>query len=216
MQATAHSNIKRRTKESITKKKVIEKFASPWLPSRVNNKWPATILAANRIAKVPGRIKDLTVSIKTITGIKAGGVPEGTKWANILFGWKIIDQIIEPSHRGKDKDKVKTKCLEEVKTKGNKPKKFEKIIKKKKVIKIKEVPGIISFLKIASNSKNKLFVTKIIVILNCLFVNQNIWGKKIIAINLEIQFSLKNIEKILTWGSNEEKRLVIKLVELNF
>jgi hypothetical protein len=46
-----------------------------WLPKRVNNKCPAIILAANRIARVPGRITFLTVSIITIKDIRAAGVP---------------------------------------------------------------------------------------------------------------------------------------------
>jgi len=37
------------------------------------------MLAANRTDSVIGRMKFLTSSIKTIRGIKAPGVPEGTK-----------------------------------------------------------------------------------------------------------------------------------------
>jgi len=44
-------------------------------PNKVNNKCPAIILADNRTAKVPGRITFLIVSIRTIKGIKTGGVP---------------------------------------------------------------------------------------------------------------------------------------------
>ena len=47
----------------------------PVFPKRVNNKCPAIIFAANRTAKVPGRIKFLIVSIHTIKGIRIGGVP---------------------------------------------------------------------------------------------------------------------------------------------
>lgn len=42
---------------------------------------PAIIFAVSRIISVKGRIKDLIDSIITIKGIKAGGVPVGTKWA---------------------------------------------------------------------------------------------------------------------------------------
>ena len=45
------------------------------------NKWPATILAANRTERVIGRIKTLTNSITTISAINPNGVPKGTKWA---------------------------------------------------------------------------------------------------------------------------------------
>lgn len=51
----------------------------PVLPKRVSNRWPAIILAANRTAKVPGRITFLMVSINTIKGIRAPGVPCGTR-----------------------------------------------------------------------------------------------------------------------------------------
>lgn len=61
----------------------------PVFPSKVISKWPAIILAANRTAKVPGRIIFLIVSIITIKGIRTGGVPCGTKWANICMVWLI-------------------------------------------------------------------------------------------------------------------------------
>ena len=43
------------------------------------SKCPAIILAANRIARVNGRIMDLINSIKTITGTKTTGVPKGSR-----------------------------------------------------------------------------------------------------------------------------------------
>lgn len=50
---------------------------------RVINKCPVIILAVNRTARVPGRIKFLVVSIITNKGSKKFGEPWGTKWANI-------------------------------------------------------------------------------------------------------------------------------------
>ena len=50
-----------------------------WDPSKVNNKWPAIILAVNRTESVNGRMIFLKNSIKTINGIKGDGVPTGTK-----------------------------------------------------------------------------------------------------------------------------------------
>jgi len=41
-----------------------------WPLMRTINKWPAIILAASRTDKVIGRITLLTISIKTIKGIK--------------------------------------------------------------------------------------------------------------------------------------------------
>jgi hypothetical protein len=56
-----------------------------WLPSRVIKRCPAIILAANRTAKVPGRIMLLIVSITTIKGIRIPGVLCGTRCANICL-----------------------------------------------------------------------------------------------------------------------------------
>lgn len=46
-------------------------------PNRLINKCPAIILAVNRTANDPGRIKFLIVSINTINGINILGVPVG-------------------------------------------------------------------------------------------------------------------------------------------
>lgn len=51
----------------------------PVFPSKVKRRWPAIILAVSRIAKVPGRITFLIVSIHTMKGIRTGGVPWGTR-----------------------------------------------------------------------------------------------------------------------------------------
>ena len=83
----------------------------PCEPNNVNNKWPATILAANRIDKVIGRIIFLTVSIITIIGIRNEGVPKGTRWANNLLYWKIIENNIVPNQIGKARTNVIDKCL---------------------------------------------------------------------------------------------------------
>lgn len=77
MHATAHSNINSKTKEIITKTTITLKLPCP--PNNVSKRCPAIIFAANRIARVMGRITDLTVSIKTITGINTLGVPDGTR-----------------------------------------------------------------------------------------------------------------------------------------
>lgn len=52
--------------------------------NRVNKRCPAIILAVNRTARVRGRIIFLIVSIKTMKGIRMGGVPWGTKCVNIF------------------------------------------------------------------------------------------------------------------------------------
>lgn len=85
MQATAHSKINKRIKANIRHTIAILKVVVPCPPSKANKRCPAIILAANRTARVKGRIRDLTVSIITITGIKGVGVPKGTKWDIILL-----------------------------------------------------------------------------------------------------------------------------------
>ena len=111
MQATATSNNNNNTIPIINKTKFISIKLGPCDPKRVNNKWPATMLAASRIDKVIGRIILLIVSIITIIGIKNLGVPTGTRWARRLLYWYTIDQIIEPSHKGRAKTKVIDKWL---------------------------------------------------------------------------------------------------------
>lgn len=67
---------------------------------------------------------------------------------------------MEPSHKGRDSAKVKTKCLEAVKTQGNKPKKLHPKTTKKYLKKIIRVPGIINLPKIASSSAINNLITK--------------------------------------------------------
>ena len=85
MIATAASNVSSKICEAnniITKYKDRE---GPVLPSKVNKRCPAIILAASRTASVIGRIILLIVSINTINGISGPGVPWGTKCANICW-----------------------------------------------------------------------------------------------------------------------------------
>ena len=111
IQATATSNINSKINLIIKIVIIIIDTLGPWEPNNVNNKWPATILAANRIDKVIGRIIFLTVSIITIIGIKNEGVPKGTRWANNLLYWKIIENNIVPNQIGKARTNVIDKCL---------------------------------------------------------------------------------------------------------
>jgi len=136
IQATATSSINNKINLIIKIIKIIPDTEAPWEPNNVNNKWPATIFAANRIDKVIGRIIFLTVSIITIIGIKNEGVPKGTKWANSLLYWKIIENNIVPNQIGNASINVIDKCLVLVKIYGINPIKLEKIIKKNIEIKI--------------------------------------------------------------------------------
>ena len=111
IQATATSNINNKINLIIKIIMIIIETLGPWDPNSVNNKCPATILAASRIDKVKGRITFLTVSIITIIGIKNDGVPKGTKWANNLLYWKIIENNIVPNQIGNANTRVIDKCL---------------------------------------------------------------------------------------------------------
>ena len=79
MNATAISKIIRRIWVIIINGIIKVLIFGPIFPNKVISKWPAIILAANRTDNVIGRIIFLINSITTINGIKAGGVPWGTK-----------------------------------------------------------------------------------------------------------------------------------------
>jgi hypothetical protein len=95
----------------VKKKGIIDPF---WL-SKVINKWPAIIFAVRRIANVPGRIIFLVVSISTIKGIKAGGVPVGIKCLNIFWVLFNHPKNIKDNQIGNENDRLKIKWLVEVK-----------------------------------------------------------------------------------------------------
>lgn len=83
--ATADSKDKRRSCVKIKKDNIIVDIEFPVFPNSVKRRWPAIIFAERRIARVPGRIIFLIVSINTINGIRIVGVPWGIKWINMCF-----------------------------------------------------------------------------------------------------------------------------------
>jgi hypothetical protein len=93
----------------IRKLRIVRDSLGPVFPRRVISKCPAIILAANRTARVPGRIILLIVSMQTIKGIRTGGVPWGTRWANMCCVWLIHPYSINLIHRGKAKARVKVR-----------------------------------------------------------------------------------------------------------
>lgn len=127
----------------INKFNIIKDNCLPVFPRRVINKCPAIIFAANRTAKVPGRITFLIVSIQTMKGINAGGVPWGTKCANIWIVLLIHPKIIKLIQRGKANVNVIDKCLVLVNTYGNNPKKLLNKIIENSEMKIRVLPFIL-------------------------------------------------------------------------
>ena len=79
MIATADSKIRSKIWEKRRINTIIDDREGPVFPNRVSKRWPAIMFAASRILRVPGRIMFLMVSINTINGIRAKGVPWGTK-----------------------------------------------------------------------------------------------------------------------------------------
>jgi hypothetical protein len=149
----------------------------------------------------------LIVSINTIKGIRTGGVPCGTKCANMWLVLLIHPKNIKLIHKGKARDSVKVKWLVLVKMYGNKPKKLLNKIKVNNEINIKVVP---EYLWIPNKVLNSLWrVVKILFqkIFKRDGINQNIIGKNKIPKNELIQ--LRDRLKILVDGSKIENKFII-------
>ena len=75
---------------------------------------------------------------------------------------------------------------------------------------MKIVPGKTLELKTASNSPARYFIIFKILIIHWEPNTQNVWGRRTLIIKAAAQFKDKFKLIILTVGSNEEKRFVIK------
>lgn len=113
--ATAASNVNKRSWVKIKIDKIEKVSEFPVFPRRVRRRWPAIIFAERRIAKVPGRIIFLIVSIKTMKGIRIKGVPWGIKWINMCFVLLIHPYNMNLNQRGRANERVKVIWLVEVK-----------------------------------------------------------------------------------------------------
>lgn len=92
------------------------------------------MLAANRTARVIGRISSLVVSMITIRGIRVVGVPWGVRWDIRSFVYLIIEKVNIPIHSDKENDKVNLRWLVGVKICGNRPMiLFDKMIKNREI-----------------------------------------------------------------------------------
>lgn len=131
-------------------------------PSRVSSRCPAIMFAVRRTARVPGRIRFLTVSITTMKGISGAGVPWGTRCSNMWFMFLIHPNSINVTHRGKASVSVNTKCLVLVNTYGNSPRKLFIKIMVNKEMKISVFPlcfaPVIVFISLCSLSVSSFSV----------------------------------------------------------
>lgn len=128
----------------------------PVFPNKVNNKWPAIIFAANRTARVNGRIIFLIVSMHTIKGIRIGGVPWGTRWANICCVLLIHPYSMNVNQNGSARDNVNVKWLELVKMKGNSPRRLLNRIIENREMNINDLPKFLLFTSRVLNSECNL------------------------------------------------------------
>jgi len=210
MQATAHSRVANRINPIVRQTRAIPPRDLPCPPNSTNRRCPATMFAANRTAKVPGRITSLTVSIITITGIKGPGVPSGTKWAKLKFSCLITLRIIFPNHKGKASLSVNLKCLEEVNTYGIKPKKLVQIININILSRTKNLPGLTILPKIGRSwsTNNSTIHVKNFSYLP--FTSQYPWGKINRTDRAANQFPL-NSKITSVWGLNDRNRSPIEL-----
>lgn len=173
-------------------------------PSKVNNKCPAIILAVNRIDNVRGRIIKLIDSIKTINGIRTGGVPWGVRWEKkSLIKYHILKSIIE-IHIDNDNDKEKFKCLEAVKIYGNNPIILLIRIKVNNLIKI--IKFISEYLRIILSS----LIKNLNIIFHSIIYREGIsqyWNGKITIIKHILNQFIENF--ILVEGSKIENKFII-------
>lgn len=185
----------------------------PWFPINVINKWPAIMFAISRTERVIGRIMFLIVSIITMNIIKAGGVPNGTRWENIIMVELIHPYNIIANHIGKAILNVIKMWLVAVKMKGIKPNRLLVMMNIIKVSIIKEDPGLYVLDARVFDSEWIVFDS----LLNSIFIFD--WmihffcgNIKMIKIAL-IQFGRKDIEDV---GSKDENKDVIIMFILYF
>jgi hypothetical protein len=94
-----------------------------------------------------GRINELIISIQTMNGTKATGVPSGTKWASTEEKFLTSLKPIIPDHSIILKGKVNLICLVLVKTKGHRPMKFltAKVMNSATPANLTELPATLPF-----------------------------------------------------------------------
>jgi hypothetical protein len=144
--------------------------------------------------------------MQTIIGIRAAGVPWGTRCSNIWFALLIHPYIINLIHKGSAKVNVIVKCLVLVKMYGNIPRELLNRINENSEMKINVLP--FSFLPIRFLNSLCSFVSRIFhSIVYRDGVNHIVIGINITPRNVLVQL----IDKLvgLVDGSNTENRFLI-------
>lgn len=94
-------------------------------------RWPAVKLAVSRTPRANGRIRRLIVSITTNTGVSAGGVLSGSRWANVCVGCVRSPIITVAIHTGTAKAMLNDSWVVGVNVYGSNP---SKLIESKNII----------------------------------------------------------------------------------
>lgn len=141
-----------------------------------------------------------------MNGIKAAGVPWGTKWANMCWVWLIHPNNINAIHSGKARLNVIIKWLVLVKIYGNNPKKLLNTIRLNNETNIIVIPECCGPNKVL-NSKCRVLVTFDHIRVHREGIAQKSDGINNIPKKVESQFIGR--DKIVEVGSNTENKLVI-------
>ena len=162
------------------------------------------MLAARRTDSVTGRMILLVSSIRTIKGIRAAGVPAGTRCAKNSVKLLVSLNMIKASHIGRARERVIVKCLVAVKVNDKRPIVLFNKIRKKRLTNKK----ILIFLFFSSVS-NSLFIDLIIFLRSILKgLERAQYEGTIATLNKAILTQFIEIENKAT-GSKIENRLFI-------
>jgi hypothetical protein len=176
-------------------------------PSRVNNKCPAIMFAVSRTARVPGRIRFLTVSIRTMKGIRGAGVPWGTKCSNMWFMFLIHPNSMNVTHSGSARVSVRTRCLVLVNTYGNSPRKLFIKIMVNREMKISVFPLLFFVPVIVFISLCSLSISSLSVMMFREGISQTLVGISISPMAVLVQLMGRLIISVV--GSKVENRFLI-------
>ena len=125
---TAISRIIRATITGIVDITIIFLIPCMAFPRRESMRCPAIMFAVSRTDRVIGRIMFLIISMITMKGRSAEGVPVGTMWANIILGDFIHPNNMRDNQKVRARGKFNIMCLVGVNRYGNNPEKLMTII----------------------------------------------------------------------------------------